>query len=117
MSSVVLAAIPNIGTIGQNDCDEEKMTPSDWFQNYQFYLIGLAYVSSRLIYMVSIAYIVFYVEFTLLLEKKFNAIAPLVMFISGFVMSLVVEIAKKYIRRKLIFAISCILGLGKNTPK
>ena len=67
--------------------------------------------------MVSIAYIVFYVEFTLLLEKKFNAIAPLVMFISGFVMSLVVEIAKKYIRRKLIFAISCILGLGKNTPQ
>ena len=113
MSSLVLASLPKIGINGLDDCSEEKMKPSDWFQDHQFYLIGLIYLSSRLIYLVSMAYIPFYVEYTLLLEKKFNAIVPLVMFVSGFVMSLVVEIVKKRISRNTIFAITNIFGLGK----
>ena len=75
MSTFELGAIPAIGVTDLNDSDEAKMKPSDWLTNYQYYLIGLSYVSSRLIYMISIAYVVYYVEFTLLLDKKFNAIA------------------------------------------
>ena len=92
--------------------DEEKMTPNDWFKNSQYYLIGLIYLSSRLIYMVSLPYIVFYVEFTLNLEKKFNAIVPLVMFTSGLAMAAIVELARKHIGMNVIFVISCILGLA-----
>ena len=113
----MLAEVPKLGTNGIDDSNAARIKPSDWLQNYQFYLIGLTYLSSRLIYMVSMAYIVFYVEFTLLLEKKFNAVVPLVMYISGFVMSLVVEIVKKSIGRDIIFLISSILGLGENTSQ
>ena len=91
---------------------EEKMTPKDWFQNLQYYLIGLIYLSSRLIYMVSLQYIVYHVEFTLNLEKKFNAIVPLVMFTSGLAMAAIVELARKHIGMNVIFIISCILGLA-----
>ena len=92
--------------------DEEKMTPKDWFQNSQYYLIGLIYLSSRLVYMVSLPYIVYYVEFTLNLEKKYNAIVPLVMFTSGLAMAAKVELARKHIGMNVIFIISCILGLA-----
>ena len=87
------------------------MRPKDWFQNSQYYLIGLIYLSSRLIYKVSLSYIVYYIEFTLNLEKKFNAIVPLVMFTSGLAMAAIVELAKKNIGMNIIFIVSCILGL------
>ena len=114
MSTSELAAIPAIGAMDLNDSNEAKMKPSDWFTDCQYYLIGLCYVSSRLIYMISIAYVVYYVEFTLLLDKKFNAIVPLVMFTSGFVMVWIVNILKKRISMDVFFVVSCILGLGKH---
>ena len=91
--------------------DEEKMRPKDWFQNSQYYLIGLIYLSSRLIFRVSLTYIVYYIEFSLNLEKKFIAIVPVVMFTSGLVIAPIVELAKKRIGMNVIFIISCILGL------
>ena len=119
LSTFDLAAIPKIGAsdilsaTSLSGDDDKKMSPKDWFQDIQYYLIGLLYLSSRLIYMVLIAYIVYYVEFTLRLEKEFNAIVPLVMFTSGFVMAAIVEIVKRYASMKVIFIVSCILGLGK----
>lgn len=114
MSTFELVAIPAIGATDLNESDEAKMKPSDWLNDCQYYLIGLCYMSSRLIYMISIAYVVYYVEFTLLLDKKFNAIAPLVMFTSGFVMVWIVSICKKRISLDIFFVVSCILGLGKH---
>ena len=114
LSLVRLASVPNIGVMGLDESDERKMKPIDWLQDYQFYLIGLCFVSSRLIYMISITYIVYYAEFTLLLEKEFNSIVLIVMFSSGFIMAPIVEIAQKRISRNIIFAVSCILGLGEN---
>ena len=117
MSTSDLAALPKVCATGLNDIktmnsDYTKMTPIDWLKDIQFYLVGLCYLSSRLIYMVVIAYMIYYVEFTLLLEKIFNAIVPLVLFISGFVMSWALEVAKKSISMNGIFVGSCILGLG-----
>ena len=63
--------------------------------------------------MTSISYIVYYVEFTLLLETKFKAIVPLVMFSSGFVMAAIAEGLRKNIGMNVIFFIACTLGLGK----
>ena len=86
LSTFNLASIPQLGI---KDIDatitETKRSPFDWFLEQQFYLIGLCYLSSRLAFIVSVVYIVYYVEFTLRLEKENNAIVPLVMFISGFV--------------------------------
>ena len=112
LSTFNLAAIPKIGTCDLDVADEKKMSPKDWFQDIQYYLIGLLYLSSRLIYMALDSYIVYYVEFTLRLEKEFKAIVPLVMFTSGFVIAAIVEIVKRYVSMKIIFIGSCILGLG-----
>lgn len=104
--------MPKIGTIIQNDDDKEDMRPIDWFKNFQYYLIGLLYTTSRLIYVITTIYIVYYVHFTLQLDKKFNAIVPLTMFTSGFIVAAVVEIAKKHVSMKIIFIASCVSGLG-----
>ena len=115
LSTFDLAAIPKIGACALGVADEKKMSPKDWFQDIQYYLIGLLYLSSRLIYMVLDSYIVYYVEFTLRLQKEFKAIVPLVMFTSGFSVAAIVEIVKRYVSMKIIFIVSCILGLGNNT--
>ena len=115
LSTFNLASIPHLGI---KDIDETvtetKRSPFDWFLERQFYLIGLCYLSSRLAFIVSVVYIVYYVEFTLRLEKENNAIVPLVMFISGFVMSGILEVAKRRFSIEIIFASSCIVGMGKS---
>ena len=111
-STFDLATMPKIGTIIQNDDDKTDMKPIDWFRNSQYYLICLCYVTSRLIYVISTVYTIYYVHFTLQLDKKFIAIVPLVMFTSGFAVAAIVEIAKKRVSMKVIFVTSCVSGLG-----
>ena len=114
LSTFNLATIPHLGIKDTDDTIEDmKRSPFDWFHEPQFYLIGLCYLSSRLAFIVSVVYIVYYVEFTLLLEKENNAIVPLVMFISGFVMSGILEVAKRRLSIEIIFVSSCIVGIGK----
>ena len=93
---------------------EKMMKPLDWLRNLQFYLVGLCYLSSRITKLVVIScYTVYYVEFTLLLEKQYKAIVPLVMYSSGILFAAIVEVVRKYIRLNIIFVISCTVGLGK----
>ena len=114
LSTFNLATIPQLGMKDINDTAEElKRTPSDWLREPKFYLIGFCYLSSRLIYVVSVGYIVFYVEFTLLLEKENNAIVPLIMFISGFIMSGVLEVLKRRLSIETIYIASSLIGVGK----
>ena len=90
------------------------MKPYDWFKEPQLYVIGLIYMLSRLIGSVSMSYIVFYVQFTLLLGKQYNSIIPLVMYISGFIIGGVLRFAKRWIGIRLIFILSCLCGIGMN---
>ena len=114
LSTFNLATIPHLGIKDTDGTIEDmKRSPFDWFHEPQFYLIGLCYLSSRLAFIVSVVYIVYYVEFTLLLEKENNAIVPLVMFISGFVMSGILEVAQRRLSIEIIFVSSCIVGIGK----
>ena len=115
LSTSSLTAVPKIGVMSLNESCERKMKRIDWFKDYQFYLIGLCYTSSRLIYVISITYVAYYAEYTLNLEKSFIPVVLLVMFSSGFIMAIIVEVAQKCINRNIIFAISCILGLGEKS--
>ena len=90
-----------------NDCnDAKKMKSSDWFKEPQFYIIGLIYMLSRLIDVLTVAYIVYYVEFTLLLGKENNATIPLVMYISGFIMSIIFRIIKQIESNHAIYTLN-----------
>ena len=113
LSTSSLTAVPKIGVMSLNENVERNMKPVDWIKDYQFYLIWLCYTSSFLIHRVSITYVMYYAELTLLLEKSFIPIVLLVMFSSGFIMAPIVEVYQKHINRNIIFAISCILGLGE----
>ena len=115
LSTSSLAAVPKIGVMSLNESGERNMKPVDWIKDYQFYLIWLCYTSSFLIHRVSITYVMYYAELTLLLEKSFIPIVLLVMFSSGFIMAPIVEVYQKHINRNIIFAISCILGLGETS--
>ena len=115
LSTSSLTAVPKIGVMSLNESCERKMKRIDWFKDYQFYLIGLCYASSRLIYVISITYVAYYAEFTLLLEKSFIPIVLLVLFSSGFIMAPIVEVSQKHINRNIIFAMSCIFGLGEKS--
>ena len=114
LSTSSLAALPKIGYMSLNESGERKMKPIDWIKDNQFYLTLLCYTSSYLIDRISFTYVMYYAEFTLLLEKSFIPIVLLVMFSSGFIMAPIVEVSKKHINRNIIFAMSCIFGLGEN---
>ena len=93
---------------------EKMMKPLDWLRNLQFYLVGFCYLSSRITKLVVIScYTVYYVEFTLLLEKQYKAIVPLVMHSSGIIFAAIVEVVRKHVRLNIIFVFSCTVGLGK----
>ena len=114
LSTFNLASIPQLGMKDIKETVEElKRTPSDWLREPKFYLIGFCYLSSRLIYVISVGYIVYYVEFTLLLEKENNAIVPLTMFVSGFIMSGILEILKRRLSIETIHLASSLIGVGK----
>ena len=90
------------------------MKPLDWLRNLQFYLVGFCYLSSRITKLVVIScYTVYYVEFTLLLEKQYKAIVPLVIYSSGIIFAAIVEVVRKHVRLNIIFVFSCTVGLGK----
>ena len=116
LSTFSLLSLSNHYSLGYLTLDvneEKKMNPVEWLRRFEFYLVGICYLSSRSIYLISITYIVYYVEFTLLLETKFKAIVPLVMFSSGFVMAAIADGLRKHIGMKIIFLVACTLGLGK----
>ena len=92
---------------------EETVVPmgvTDWLREPQFYQVALVYMTTRLFVNVSQAYITFYLQVTLQLEATYAARIPLVMFVAGFFVAMIMKSITKRIGRKLAFAISCIIG-------
>ena len=113
MSTIAMAAVHTLDRKYPKDSNADtNMKPYDWFKEPQFYIIGLIYMLSRLIGSVSMSYIVFYVQFTLLLGKEYYGKIPLVMYISGFIIGGVQKFAKQWISIRLIFILSCLCGIG-----
>lgn len=79
----------------------------DWLKEYQFYLIAIMYMCSRLIVNVSQTYWPLYLTDSLRLSKNFIAIVPLVVFSSGFVTSFLMRPLNAVMGRKAV----CLVGL------
>ena len=86
-----------------------------WFQEPQFYLVAFIYMAARLFVNVSQSYITFYVQYTMELPSEMIAIIPLVMYISGFFISFVLQYVTEKVGYKIAFVSSCFVGLGKLT--
>lgn len=90
-----------------------EMTNVEWLQEPKFYLVGYSYVASRIIYALFMAYMAYYVKFSLLLEEQYIAIIPLCMFIAGLIISGILKIAVKQFGPNAMFFVSAIIGTGK----
>ncbi|KAK7075196.1 Major facilitator superfamily domain-containing protein 12 [Halocaridina rubra] len=89
-----------------------KMRKVDWFKELPFYQIAVLYMATRLYVNLYQVYIPLYVQITLDLSESFIATVPFVMYLAGFVGSLVMKQINKKIGRKGTFALGCIVGLG-----
>ncbi|KAJ8270560.1 hypothetical protein GJAV_G00116400 [Gymnothorax javanicus] len=83
-----------------------------WLMEPAFYQVALLYMSTRLIVNLSQTYISMYLTNSLLLPKKFIATIPLVMYLSGFVSSLVMKPFSKRIGRSMTYFLGLLLILG-----
>lgn len=84
----------------------------DWFKESQFYKIGLLYMSTRLYVNLSQVYIPLYLQDSLGLHRKSIAIIPLVVYVSGFVASFIVNFSNKKAGPKVTYFVSCFIAIG-----
>ncbi|XP_063058140.1 major facilitator superfamily domain containing 12b, partial [Engraulis encrasicolus] len=81
----------------------------DWFKEPSFYQIAMLYMCTRLIVNMSQAYIAMYLTNTLMLPKNSIATIPLVMYVSGFVTSLIMKPISKRIGISMTYLVGLVL--------
>ncbi|XP_070542874.1 major facilitator superfamily domain-containing protein 12-like isoform X2 [Ptychodera flava] len=89
--------------------ESELMTWKDWLTEYQFYLIALLYMCTRLMVNVSQVYIPMYLLESLQLDSDSIAIIPLIVYVSGFLTSIFMRLINKLIGRKLTYFLGASL--------
>ncbi|KAM4552851.1 major facilitator superfamily domain-containing protein 12-like [Odontesthes bonariensis] len=80
-----------------------------WLRQPSFYQVALLYMSTRLIVNLSQTYISMYLINTLGLPKKFIAIIPLVMYLSGFLSSFIMKPVSRRIGKCLTYFVGLVL--------
>ena len=83
-----------------------------WFKEPQFYLVACIHMAASLFVNISQAYIAFFVHYTINLSEEMIAVTPLVMYIAGIVVSLVLKFLPAKFGLKMPFGLSCVIGLG-----
>ncbi|XP_012677025.2 major facilitator superfamily domain-containing protein 12 [Clupea harengus] len=83
-----------------------------WLREPSFYQVALLYMCTRLIVNLSQTYISMYLTNSLMLPKKFIATIPLVMYVSGFVSSLVMKPVSKLIGINMTYLVGLLLILA-----
>ena len=86
-----------------------------WFMDPQFYIVGVINIVTSLFRSISQAYIAFYIQYTAELPAKYVAIVPLVIYIAGFLMSMITKQVTCRIGLKLTFIVSCLIGFGNSS--
>ncbi|KAM7141585.1 major facilitator superfamily domain-containing protein 12 [Molossus nigricans] len=82
-----------------------------WLRQPSFYQVGLLYMSTRLIVNLSQTYMAMYLTYSLNLPKKFIATIPLVMYLSGFFSSFLMNPVNKWIGRNMTYFVGLLVIL------
>lgn len=93
-------------------CNLQTMKWSDWFRQSTFYQMALLYMCTRLVVNLSQVYIPMYLTDTLMLPKKYIAIIPLVVYVSGFVATILTKPISKVLNNEVIYLAGSALVLG-----
>ncbi|MBN3301892.1 MFS12 protein, partial [Amia calva] len=83
-----------------------------WLKEPAFYQVAMLYMCTRLIVNLSQTYISMYLTNSLMLPKNYIATIPLVMYVCGFVSSLVMKPVNKLIGRNITYFIGLLLILA-----
>ena len=110
----VLATVTFHASVWTSDFKEQKTkkqqkvsTWRNWFRTRQFYAITVLYCFVRLVVNMIAAYLPFYLQETLQLEKKFISIVPLIQFISGLFVSFGMEFMSNLIGKVATLLLGC----------
>ncbi|XP_052073197.1 major facilitator superfamily domain-containing protein 12-like isoform X2 [Mytilus californianus] len=88
------------------------MTWKCWLKEIQFYQIGVVYMCARIFVNVTQIYLPLFITETLHMEKDNVAVIPLVVYISGFFMSLLMKPINTKIGKKAIYFVGIIFGVA-----
>ncbi|XP_005858917.1 PREDICTED: major facilitator superfamily domain-containing protein 12 [Myotis brandtii] len=83
-----------------------------WLRQPAFYQVGFLYMSTRLIVNLSQTYMAMYLTYSLNLPKKFIATIPLVMYLSGFFSSFLMNPINKWIGRNMTYFVGLLVILA-----
>ncbi|XP_063747163.1 major facilitator superfamily domain containing 12b isoform X2 [Eleginops maclovinus] len=83
-----------------------------WLKEPSFYQVAFLYMCTRLIANLSQTYISVYLTNSLMLPKNYIAIIPLVMYISGFVCTLVMKPVSKLMGISITYLVGLLLVVG-----
>ena len=89
-----------------------EMAIHQWVAEPHFYLVAGIYTATRVYFCISQSYITFYVQYTLAMSKDYAAIIPLVMFVTGLIVSGFMKVVIKTVGLKVAFILSSMVGLG-----
>ena len=95
-----------------NQSIHETMTIKDWLCEPQTYQVACVYMSARLFVNITQTYIPLYIEETLKLKAMNIALIPIIIYMSGFVVSLMIKPIHMFIGNKLMFVIACVIGVA-----
>ncbi|XP_075680097.1 major facilitator superfamily domain-containing protein 12-like [Dermatophagoides pteronyssinus] len=83
----------------------------DWFKDFVFYKIAFIYMCSRLYMCISMAYTPLYLQRTLYLEKTSIAFIPLIIYVSGMIMSFFSNYIENRFGNKIHMCLGIVLAL------
>ncbi|XP_042856101.1 major facilitator superfamily domain-containing protein 12-like isoform X2 [Penaeus japonicus] len=87
-----------------------RMTPTDWLKDRQFYQVAFLYMGTRLFCNLTQAYIPIYLQDSLHMSEESVAYIPLVMYVAGFLTTMVLKAMNKFIGRKGSFILGTFIG-------
>ncbi|KAF6022384.1 MFSD12 [Bugula neritina] len=119
-TGVVFCIVFHVGTKEQsieldNDLSTSirtKMYVMCWLKTPQFYMVALLYMCTRLIVNLSQVYLSMYLTETLSLTKTYIAIVPLVIYISGFLVTFPLKLMSKKFGKKKTYVLGLLFVSG-----
>ncbi|XP_055342560.1 major facilitator superfamily domain-containing protein 12-like [Paramacrobiotus metropolitanus] len=88
------------------------MTWAEWFKEPHFYIVGALYMSARLFVNLTQVYLPMYLLDTLQLGKDSIGYIPLMVYMTGFVASVIMKPLNRWIGKKVACVLGIALGLG-----
>ena len=91
--------------------NQAPVNRSKWFCDLRFYMVIIINCSTRLVFNQIATYMPFYMQMSTDIEKIFVALIPLIQFISGFIISFVMELTAAKIGKELVFILGACLNV------